>query len=1168
MKKHFTLVFGLLIIISCIREQDQKRPSTFAPKVVETKGYVVPESRIVEPKVILLDESKLKRIPVRKPKVVLTNTNVHPVGIPKIVISGKPRIVTPGQDTFSLPKIVPAIDSPFVAGIPEVVIAKDPYTKDQNPQNFSSFSKLQGLKHSNIRCMLQDKSGNIWFGTDGGISKYDGKSFTHYTDKEGLPSNAVWSILEDENGNLWFGTNGGVSKYDGKSFTHYTDKEGLSNNVVWSILEDKSGSLWFGTNSGVSRLSRDRKSFMHYTKKEGLSGDVVWSILEDKNGNIWFGTNGGISRLSRDGKSFTHYTDKEGLSNNFVWSILEDKNENLWFGTNNGVSRLSRDGKSFTHYTDKEGLSNNVVWSILEDKNGNIWFGTDVGVSLLSRDKKSFTHFTDKEGLSNNVIVAILEDHSRNLWFGTNGGGVSRYNGKSFTHYTEKEGLSNNFIMSVLEDKSGNIWFGTDGGGVSQLSRDRKSFTHYTDKEGLSNNLVYSILEDKNGNIWFGTDGGGVSRLSRDRKSFTHYTEKEGLFNNVVYSILEDKNGNLWFGTDGGISRLSRDEKSFTQYTDKEGLSKNEVCSILEDKTGSIWFGTSGGGVFRLSQDGKSFTHYTEKEGLSDNVVSSILEDKNGNIWFGTDGGLSQLSRDGKSFTNYSEKEGLSNNFVMSILEDKSGNIWFGTRFGLSKLVKGKLAEISFKVKLNSLNEADVFFKNYTYEDGFLGIGCNRNSICEDKNGTIWIGANDRLTAYHPPLGGEIADTLAPNIQVTSIELFSENIAWANLEKKKDSTIILGNGVRVGDFEFDGLTKWYNLPGNLSLAYNNNYLTFNFVGITLNSPKKVKYQYKLEGIDENWSAITTRTAAPYGNLPQGTFTFKVKAMNSEGYWSNEFHYTFTIRPPWWKTWWAYTIYFFTITGSIWYYIKFRERALKERQKVLEKTVKERTTELIAEKKEVEKQKERSEALLLNILPSEVAEELKQKGRAEAKHFDEVTVMFTDFKGFTQISEKLSPAELVAVIDTCYKAFDNIISKYNIEKIKTIGDSYMCAGGLPVANNTNASDVVRAALEIQQFMLEHMQQSRKEGKEILEVRIGVHTGPVVAGIVGVKKFAYDIWGDTVNIASRMESSGEAGKVNISGATYKIIKDKFHCTHRGKVPAKYKGMIDMYFVDSIL
>ena len=217
---------------------------------------------------------------------------------------------------------------------------------------------------------------------------------------------------------------------------------------------------------------------------------------------------------------------------------------------------------------------------------------------------------------------------------------------------------------------------------------------------------------------------------------------------------------------------------------------------------------------------------------------------------------------------------------------------------------------------------------------------------------------------------------------------------------------------------------------------------------------------------------------------------------------------------------------------------------------------------------IQKEKDRSEELLLNILPAEVAEELKEKGYADAKHFNEVTVLFTDFKGFTQMAEKLSAQELVNEIDFCFKKFDEITSKYHIEKIKTIGDAYMCAGGLPVPNKTNTFDMINAALEIQQFMPELKESKMKENKPYFELRLGIHTGPVVAGIVGIKKFQYDIWGDTVNIASRMESSGEIGKVNISQYTYEIVKDRFNCVHRGKIEAKGKGEIDMYFVEARL
>jgi class 3 adenylate cyclase len=244
-----------------------------------------------------------------------------------------------------------------------------------------------------------------------------------------------------------------------------------------------------------------------------------------------------------------------------------------------------------------------------------------------------------------------------------------------------------------------------------------------------------------------------------------------------------------------------------------------------------------------------------------------------------------------------------------------------------------------------------------------------------------------------------------------------------------------------------------------------------------------------------------------------------------------------------------------------YVIQYALAIQKEANESLEQKVKERTEQLNIEKK-------KSDVLLLNILPEEIAEELKIKGSVDAKNFEYVTVMFTDFKNFTKISEKLSPTELVAEIHNYFKVFDTIISKYNIEKIKTIGDSYMCAGGLPVANKTNASDVILAAIEIQKFMQNDMRQrinEMKPCKEIFEIRIGINTGAVVAGIVGVKKFAYDIWGDTVNIASRMESSGIEGKINISGSTYKLVKDKFKCTYRGKIEARNKGEIDMYFVE---
>jgi class 3 adenylate cyclase/AmiR/NasT family two-component response regulator len=237
--------------------------------------------------------------------------------------------------------------------------------------------------------------------------------------------------------------------------------------------------------------------------------------------------------------------------------------------------------------------------------------------------------------------------------------------------------------------------------------------------------------------------------------------------------------------------------------------------------------------------------------------------------------------------------------------------------------------------------------------------------------------------------------------------------------------------------------------------------------------------------------------------------------------------------------------------------KEKEELILNQNKMLEQKVEARTEQLNAEKK-------KSDDLLLNILPEEVAAELKQTGQCRPKTFSMVTVMFTDFKDFTSVSEKISAELLVHEINYCFSAFDGILEKHNIEKIKTVGDAYMCASGLPTLSYTHAFDMVTAGLEMKSFMLNRRKEKEGKGEIAFEIRIGIHTGPVVAGIVGTKKFSYDIWGDTVNLAARMETSCDPGNVNISGSTYELVKDKFTCTHRGKIQAKNKGEIDMYFV----
>lgn len=241
------------------------------------------------------------------------------------------------------------------------------------------------------------------------------------------------------------------------------------------------------------------------------------------------------------------------------------------------------------------------------------------------------------------------------------------------------------------------------------------------------------------------------------------------------------------------------------------------------------------------------------------------------------------------------------------------------------------------------------------------------------------------------------------------------------------------------------------------------------------------------------------------------------------------------------------------------------QSLKAYSEEMEQKVADRTAEILKQKEQIESEKKKSEELLLNILPHEVAEELKANGRANARRADFVSVLFTDMVNFTRVAESLSPEQLVALIDFYFRKFDEIIGKYHIEKIKTIGDAYMCAAGIPTPNPNGTEELVLAALEMQEFVLTSLEERTKQGLPVFNIRFGIHCGPVVAGIVGMKKFAYDIWGDTVNTAARMEQKSEAGKINVSEPVFQLVQDKFMCTYRGEIEAKNKGMLKMYYIE---
>jgi adenylate cyclase len=319
-----------------------------------------------------------------------------------------------------------------------------------------------------------------------------------------------------------------------------------------------------------------------------------------------------------------------------------------------------------------------------------------------------------------------------------------------------------------------------------------------------------------------------------------------------------------------------------------------------------------------------------------------------------------------------------------------------------------------------------------------------------------------------------------------------------------------------------------------------------------------EFNYFLEGYDLKPSFHSDDHIKDYTNLPHGEYSLIMNYTTGHGDSGSGRLVSFRVLPPWHSSVASKVGIPVLFLIFIWFLYEHLNLGFARRRYALEQIINSRTEELIREK-------EKSESLLANVLPKSTADEIMAKGKASKMKYNFVTVLFSDIQGFTRIAEEMNPEVLIDELDRFFFHFDSVVEQYNIEKIKTIGDAYMCAGGIPEKNRTNPVEVVLAAFEMQQYMARLKKEAEKEGRNFWDIRIGIHTGTVVAGVVGHKKLSYDIWGDTVNTASRMESSGEAGKINISGTTYEFVKDFFVCRHRGKMPVKYKGELDMYFVN---
>lgn len=1048
---------------------------------------------------------------------------------------------------------------------------------------FDNLGLNDGLSQSLVNDIIQDQKGYIWIATQDGLNKYDGISFSNFKrDPENsntLSNNFINTLHEDNAGKIWLGTNGGgICVFDKETETFSTPVIGDQNRNVTDIIQDKSGMIWFSTSgNGINKYDAAKKRVTPYVFK-GVEAKNVQQLFIDSKEDIYAATSGfGLLKYNKQYDRFDKIEDE--LIDEVVWSIAEDDNGNMWLGTNKGLVKMIRDQEQFKlklfNYNsfNPQSLSNNTVRTVYVSKNQQLIVGTTGrGVDLLDikNNSEQFFNFSHSEyvshSLSDDLVQCIMEDRSGSIWIGTNEG-LSRFDpakqvfGQLTGELNNPNSLNDKTVWCIAEDKKGILYIGTRQG-LNRFDRRNNIVNRYDRKaanaNALNNNSVLCLHIDEAGTIFVGAvDGLFTVDISPDftqakfkpipfRDNVNQYSD------NRVYHIVEESGKNiLWIATKEGLCRYEKLTGDYNFYqsneNDPHSLPNNSTRLVHIDANGNIWVSCDGEALAKVvypadgDPEGVTFKPYKRYFGKAyenaELLITSIWENADGTFWIGTYGsGLIHYDvKKEKVIKTYTEKDGLSNNSVYGIVGDNNGYLWMSTNYGVSR----------FEIKSGK-------FQTYLERDGLQSNEFNTGAHFKNKSGEIFFGGINGVNWFNP--NQLFTNTVPPEVVISGISLFNKKL------------VIDPKGV---------LKKHPSYLDKLELGYRENSITINFSALHFSNPSNNKYRYKMEGLDDEYIEAGTSHEANYNKIPHGEYTFKVYACNSDGVWSKEpAQIKIVIHPPFWATWWFRTAVILFAFGLIIAFNRARVNNIKKQRLRLAREVRERTREVMEQKEEIEIQKKvieeeknKVEKLLLNILPEETAEELKSRGKASARSYRQVSVMFTDFVGFTKIAETMRPSDLVAKLDAYFIQFDEIIQKYSLEKIKTIGDSYMCAGGVPIRSKNNPIDTVLAALEIQRYMNSLKESAKETGEEVWDLRIGINTGEIIAGVIGTKRFAYDIWGNTVNTANRLQMTSEVNMINISGATFAEIEPYFNCTYRGKIAAKNKGEIDMYYVHGI-
>ena len=1003
----------------------------------------------------------------------------------------------------------------FLMLMGSVLFADNSFFDNYVYQSWTTFDTLNGTTTTDV---IQTKDGYINIGTYEGLARFDGVNFTTHkkTADNGLTFVSVRAILEDSNGTLWIGSNDeGLQRIDDEGKKTYTIQNGLPNNSIRALAEDKKGNVWVGTAAGVVYI--DPKGHMiapQFDSGTVSKGVIVTEIFCDSAGRVWLLTENEKGFFLFDDGIFRTKPELDVYDNYFATSICQDLKGAFWVGLGE---------KGIFHFTNGK-IENVKTHTILDTystnssyaaADGKIWFGTEKGIVVY--DNGNFYEYNSTSSLANAKINKIISDREGNIWIATDRSGIGKLTQGKF-----KMKRLNCSVNGITEDRTGNVWVATDTGVVSfrNDSRFENTLTEFTKEI-----RVRDISVGRSGNIYVSCyTSPGFVRYTPDEK-LRAWTKESGLAGNKVRVSVEGKDGRVYVGTTTGLS-IIRPDGRIKNFKQVNGLENEYVMALYEDAKGVVWVGTDGGGIY-LIKDEQIISHFSSEDGLAGNVIFKITQDASG-YWICSGSGITRCpdfdSTSGipKKFQNINSENGIGTDSVFQILTDSTRRLWFTSNHGIASTSYNDISDVA-KGKIPKVN-----VKYYNKNDGLDSDGPTATAMSTvDRYGRIWFTMVDGIAIYDPVKVKE--NRVMPLVKIETVGVDNKIILDNTLISVKPETILLQPGTKRVDITYSG--------------------------ISFDAPERIKFTHKLTNFENVFNAPTSARIMSYTNLKPGKHTFLVNAINGDGFYSNQAEAVLFVQKPYLyqiPAFWIILLILFLCTIGLIFFLK-QQRILRENAR-LESMVRTRTAELNLEK-------EKTDELLHAILPAEIARELKDGIHSIGNNFDDVTILFSDIVDFTKTSSGYTAAEIVDALNDLFTLFDQRAQKEGVEKIKTIGDAYMASCGLPTPNHNHAKVMIKFA----KGMLDDLAEYNKTAKIKFNIRIGLNSGPATAGVIGKTKFIYDVWGNTVNVASRMESAANAGGIKVSQATYDHLKNSnIKFSRPIKCDVKGKGVMTTYDV----